>query len=129
MEFELLFRPNVVAHVRLVLLQLLLVLLGRQVYGLERRSEFRGRAIFALCELVLFFDAMRRLFVFFALHLHKYLDLLANVVDDSDAGQFSQLFALQLKSFGFVQVDLNVGYLGCHLPRPESGLSLAGRGR
>jgi hypothetical protein len=96
-----------VAHVGLILLQLLLVLLRRQIDWLKRGGKLRCRTIFPLCELLLFSVAMGGFLVFLALHLHQNLNLFSYVVNDCDAGKFAQLFTLKLEGLSFVQVDLN----------------------
>jgi len=89
----------------------------------ESRGELRRRSIFALIELLLFFVSVGCLLVLFALHLHQNCDLFADVIDDGDAGQLSQLLALSLESLSLIQVDLkSFKFENGDLPRLTSGL-------
>lgn len=77
MEFKLLFYFNVIPNFSLVLLQLLLIFLRRQVKRLERGCKFRGGAVFTVSssESMGSDSPFFALFVFvFKLHLHKNLN-------------------------------------------------------
>ena len=81
MKFELLFDFDVLSDLSLVVLELLLVLLWRQVDRLEGGSEFRGCSVVAesLMSKTL---GIRGLLIVVQLHGHQDLDLCFDVVKD-----------------------------------------------
>ena len=107
-EFKLLLSSDVVADVRLILLQLLFVFFRRQVQTLECGCELGSRSIilaYSEATEVLFSVSLRRL-VFFALHLHEDLYLLSDVVQNRQAVVFAKAVLLDRQLLGFIQIDL-----------------------
>ena len=83
MEFQLLFNLDVVSDFCLILLQLLLVLLGRQVNRLKCGRELRGSHL-AKATAVLS-TIVGSLFVVIEFHGHKDLNLCLNIVKHHEA--------------------------------------------
>lgn len=109
-QLELLLNFDVVPHLRLVLLQLRLVLFGRQVDRVERRSELARRIVEATCRAIVMpvvASARVRLLVFFKPTLHDVLELSLDVAQNGQTGQVAQPASLISQLLRLNHVDLS----------------------
>ena len=105
-QLQLLLHLDVVADFALVLLQLQLVLLRRQVQRLEGRRKLRGRAVISLAE-ALQLGLLDSVLIVIQFHLHEDFYTGADVVQHRQAVQLGQAFALLRKLILLKHVDLH----------------------